>query len=48
MAAPYADIVVTEWFFGGMLYKFNIEETLDTKIFTDTKQFAAFLEKRLD
>lgn len=48
VAAPYADIVVTERFFGGMLYKFNIGETFDTEVFTDTEQFAAFLEKRVD
>jgi hypothetical protein len=48
VAAPYADIVVTERFFGGMLYKFNIGETFDTEVFIDTEQFAAFLEKRVD
>jgi len=48
VAAPYADIVVTERFFGGMLYKFNIGETFSTKIFTNTDQFTEFLLERLD
>ncbi|SEQ04188.1 hypothetical protein [Natrinema salaciae] len=48
VAAPYADVVVTEQFFGGMLYKFNIGETFDTEVFTDTEQFIAFLQERLD
>ncbi|MBX0288677.1 hypothetical protein EGH22_20310 [Halomicroarcula sp. F28] len=48
VAAPYADVVVTEQFFGGMLYKFNIGEAFDTEVFTDTKQFNAFLQEQLD
>lgn len=48
VAAPYADIVVTEQFFGGMLYRFGIDEAFDTGIFTDVNEFAAFLRERLD
>jgi hypothetical protein len=47
VAAPYADVVVTEQFFGGMLYKFNIGKAFDTKVFTETGEFTTFLRARL-
>lgn len=47
VAAPYADIVVTEQFFGGMLYRFGIDEAFGTEIFTDVNEFESFLRERL-
>ncbi|WP_254762258.1 hypothetical protein [Natrinema marinum] len=48
VATPYADIVVTEQFFGGMLYRFGINEAFGTDIFTDVSEFESFLRERLD
>lgn len=48
VAAPYADIVVTERFFGGMLYRFDIGKVFDTTIFQSVGDFRAFLESALN
>ncbi len=48
VAAPYADIVVTEQFFGGMLYRFGINEAFGTEVFTDVNEFESYLRERLD
>lgn len=48
VAAPYADIVVTEQFFGGMLYRFGINEAFDTEVFIDMNKFESCLRERLD
>ncbi len=47
VAAPYADIVVTEQFFGGMLYRFEINKAFDTTVFTNIDEFGMFLRERL-
>jgi len=48
VAASYADIVVTERFFGGMLHRFDIENAFDTKIYQNVSNFRSFLQSRLD
>ena len=48
VAAPYADIVVTEQFFGSMLKKFEIDEMFETSIFIDVGHFKQFLAETVD
>ena len=48
VAAPYADIVVTEKFFGGMLHRFDIGDVFDTIIYQDVDDFRSFLKSTLD
>ena len=48
VAAPYADIVVTEKFFGGMLHRFGIGNAFDTVIYQDVADFSSFLESILN
>jgi len=37
-ATPYADIIVTEQFFGGMLHKYGINDRFDTAVLFDVKE----------
>ncbi len=48
VAAPYADIVVTEQFFAGMLHRFDVGDAFDTEIYQDVDAFRQFLEETLD
>jgi len=48
VAAPYADIVVTEQFFAGMLHRFDVGDAFDTDIYQDVDAFSQFLEETLD
>jgi hypothetical protein len=48
VAAPYADIVVTEQFFAGMLHRFDVGDAFDTEIYQDVDAFRHFLEETLD